>query len=290
MYMKKMSKIISATVIATSLMWVCLYWVNASNDTSWSWTTENSTNMMSQYNQWKMMWKGKMWWGFERMNNMSASWGDMLTSFISFDTLTDTQKETVKSILDTHRKSMDEIRKAYTGSTLTDTQKEEIKTKIVSLHNDLITKLTEYVSADKLEAFKKAVENMGNIDMFLNNDHMNEKMSEKFEKMNSMSASWMVKNVDRKQEFQNKWKTISETNKYLTGKTYTSLKTKLVAMDVTQLKDIQSKIDVLVEKLSVDTKTNEKKIWTFKELRALIDTVLLEKEDNSDSILNEIIQ
>lgn len=288
--MKQINKIISATVIATSFIGLSLYWANAYDDASWKSVNENSTtNMSEQYSQWKMMWKMKMWEDFERKNNMNTPWGDMLTSFINFETLNDTQKETVKSILDTHRKSMEEIKKAYTGS-ITDTQKEEIKTKMVILHNDLIIQLSEYVSADNLDAFKKAVENMGsNVDMFLNKEHKMD-MPEKFEKMNNMSASGMVKNVDRKQEFQNKWKVVSEANKYLTGKTYISLKAKLVAMDITKLKDIQTKIDILVEKLSTDTKTNEKKIGIFKELRALIDTVLLEKEDNSDSILNELLQ
>lgn len=278
--MKKFNKIISATLLATSVMWLWLYWASA-NDTMWDMKTKSSMSVQNPQ------------WGTMGMMNMKMEnkWGDILASFINFEVLTDTQKETVKNILDTHRKSMEELRKNYSGSWVTDTQKEEIKTKITSLHNDLISKLTEFVSADKLDAFKKTVEDMwSNIDMFLNNNHMNEKIWEKFEKMNNMTASWMTKNMDRRQEMQNKWKVVSEANKYLTGKTYNSLKTKLVAMDVNQLKNIQSKIDVLIEKLSSDTKTNEKKIWIFKELRILIDNVLLEKEDNSDTILNEVLQ
>lgn len=280
MYMKKINKVISATLLVTSVMWLWLYWASA-NDTMWDMKTISSISVQNPQ------------WGTMGMMNMKMEnkWGDILTSFINFEVLTDTQKETVKNILDTHRKSMEELRKNYSGSWVTDIQKEEIKTKITNLHNDLISKLTEFVSADKLDAFKKAVENMwSNIDMFLNNNHMNEKIWEKFEKMNNMTASWMTKNMDRRQEMQNKWKVISEANKYLTGKTYNSLKTKLVAMEVSQLKNIQSKIDVLIEKLSSDTKTNEKKIWIFKELRILIDNVLLEKEDNSDTILNEVLQ
>lgn len=280
MYMKKINKVISATLLVTSVMWLWLYWASA-NDTMWDMKTISSISVQNPQ------------WGTKGMMNMKMEnkWGDILTSFINFEVLTDTQKETVKNILDTHRKSMEELRKNYSGSWVTDIQKEEIKTKITNLHNDLISKLTEFVSTDKLDAFKKAVENMwSNIDMFLNNNHMNEKIWEKFEKMNNMTASWMTKNMDRRQEMQNKWKVISEANKYLTGKTYNSLKTKLVAMEVSQLKNIQSKIDVLIEKLSSDTKTNEKKIWIFKELRILIDNVLLEKEDNSDTILNEVLQ
>lgn len=220
---------------------------------------------MQRFGSWHVMWQWVRNFGSGDMQN--KMWNRIESFFSTW--LTDEQKTTLKTLMDSHQSLVKSIMQQFTW-TLTDDQKSSLESQLKSLKQSYFDSLIEYVDPNKLSEFEKYTENM------LTQKVWNIWWEKKF------NWTWM----DLKQ--QNKQQNL-KSYKYIKWITYSSIKSKLDTFSNDQLTILLTKVDSLINSLQTSTKSNKQiYIDTYSELKEMINEKLSPTEDDVNAIMDDI--
>lgn len=188
--------------------------------------------------------------------------------------LSDTDKQSLDSIIENYKTNTKSIMDSYSGSTVTSWTKEEIFNKMKQLKVDLLNSVQSYISTDKSSDYTKLVEKVSNSN-FTDQRPMwdnNQKPEDNSKKANNNNT------------FHSDKPTNSSQFKYIKWNTYNVVKNKLDSLSTETLDNLLNKLDTIISQT-----TNEKSLWVYNELRIMISDKLGNSYDESANIIDSLL-
>lgn len=217
---------------------------------------------------WHVIWSGQNT-NFEKKDNK------MLNNFINYDTLTDTQKTSLKNTF----AELNEKIKTLRDSILEDeSNKESIEQEIQDTWKTYMTTIKSYVSEDKLTEFETFITNW-----FKNWQGQNREIKKQ---NSSKNITWNNEEIKQSE--------ISKNYKYFKWASYTNIKNKLDKLTNEKLTSIYTKIKSMINDLNNNDsqiKNKETKLWIYWEFKNILEDKLGNNENSEETeLLNSLIQ